>query len=157
MLKALSLAALLAVSSPAFSEPNIEVDNPHKYAAIVNYDEHDFKTFDNRAPSLEEVQKAIRAAATLRGWTVKPGDPGHIMATLIVRNYHTAMVDIAYDQQHFAIRYKNSVNLNYGHGYTRPVVGEHGQITHDETEIIHPKYNEWVGELKDTILLELTN
>jgi hypothetical protein len=61
-----------------------------------------------------------------------PVRPGVMRATLNLRT-HVAVAEITYDAQHFAIRYVDSVNLQY-----------------DGTSI-HKNYNSWIQNLERAI------
>lgn len=123
--------------------------------AIVNYENQVIKRFDTKVLSLEEVQKCIREAAGKLNWRVEPGEPGHIIATLVIRNQHTAVVDIAYSQKAYSINYKSSINLNYGEDSNATIFGKDGIVNSSTADVIHPNYNKWVGYLNDAIFREL--
>ena len=140
------LTLMLLMSSQAFAR-----DTP-----IVNIENQAIKRFDKKIPSLEEVQAAIRIAANAQDWRVEPGDEGHIIATLLVRDTHTAIVDISYDQTQFSLHYKDSINLNYKkYPSDKPFFGPGGQLIVGNVETIHPNYNKWVRQLGDAIFNEL--
>ena len=130
---------------------------------IVNYENQEIKRFDTRKLSIEEVQMAIRNAAEKNKWRVEPGEAGHIIATLVVRNQHTAVVDIAYTTTSFSITYKSSENLNYSKDNKEAAVntagvntiGYTGIVTSKSGPVIHPSYNKWVQQFKDAIFREL--
>lgn len=139
----LIMVSISAIPAQAHPEP------------IVNYENQVIKRFDNKVLSLEEVQKGIRDAAGKLNWRVEPGEPGHIIATLVVRNQHTSVVDIAYSQKSYSITYKSSINLDYGEHSSTPIIGKNGQLTNNDTKVIHPNYNKWVGYLNEAIFREL--
>ena len=87
--------------------------------------------------SLEDVEKAIRLAASNRGWTVTQLGPGRMIGRLAVRR-HVAVVDITYDTKEFSITYRDSVNLDY-----------------TGTDI-HRNYNNWVKAFALQIFVEVT-
>jgi hypothetical protein len=74
----------------------------------------------------------IERAATGLGWQVDPARPGAVRATLNLRS-HVAVVEIAYDETVFNIRYVDSRNL----GYTGTS--------------IHKNYNGWIRNLERAI------
>src|SRR5688572_27918624 len=86
--------------------------------------------------SMNEVQTAIRRAGTSLGWYINPEGPGHLIGRLPVRT-HLAVVDIEHDAKSYSIKYRESANLNAGHG------------------MIHPNYNEWVQSLDRAIRSQL--
>ncbi len=140
------IALLLAIAAittvPAHAHP----------VAIVNHENQAIKRFDNKVLTAEEVQKGIREAAAKLGWRVEPGEPGHIIATLQVRQ-HTAVVDIAYSQTSYSIVYKDSTNLDYGVQTTSGI--EQGKIVTSKRSVIHANYNKWVQQLNDAIFRRL--
>ena len=88
--------------------------------------------------SLQDVTRAITAAAAKHGWEMKVEKPGHIVGTLHIRE-HEAVVDILYDTKSYSILYKSSQKLQY-----------------DETNrTIHKNYNSWIRNLNVSIQREL--
>ncbi len=86
----------------------------------------------------EDVERAIVRAGANRGWRMQPQDPGHVRATLEVRD-HRAEIDITYDEESFDIQYRDSQNLDHN-----PQEGT-----------IHPNYNSWIQNLERDILNEI--
>jgi hypothetical protein len=123
---------------------------------IQNFENQQIKRFDNKKLTMEDVQMAIRNAAEKVGWRVEPNGPGKIIATLVVRNRHTAVVDITYSPESYSITYKDSKNLDYtptgdeGH----PVVKD-GTASMSTAPLIHANYNKWVQHFNDAIYREL--
>jgi hypothetical protein len=74
----------------------------------------------------------IERAAQGLGWQIDPAQPGSVRATLNLRT-HVAVVNIAYDETVFNIRYVDSRNL----GYTGTS--------------IHKNYNGWIRNLERAI------
>lgn len=95
-------------------------------------------TADGSTPSMEEVERAIIAAATDRGWSPRVVMPGMIEATLFVRT-HQAIVDIPFSSSEYSIQYKDSTNLDYRNGS------------------IHRNYNNWIHNLSNSIQVELNS
>jgi hypothetical protein len=85
----------------------------------------------------EVEAKAIRRALAGRTWQVKAEQPGRIDATILVRNKHTANIEIDYDPAQIAIKYVSSTNLDY-------------QVI-DGTPMIHRFYPRWINYLMDDI------
>jgi hypothetical protein len=75
-----------------------------------------------------QIVKAMQSAGGVRGWIVKKIEPGQLEATIYVRS-HMAQVTIEYTPSSYAIRYKDSTNLDYKNGK------------------IHRSYNKWVQNL----------
>lgn len=82
-------------------------------------------TFESRAVQIERAGSGL-------GWQVVPVRPGVMRGTLNLRS-HVAVVEITYDAQHFAIRYLDSVNLQY------------------DGASIHKNYNGWIQNLERAI------
>ena len=89
-------------------------------------------TGSGKSLSFEEVKTAIIRSAISRGWTVKEGVPGELVATISPRQ-HTAIVDIKFTEKYFSISYRDSTALRYN-GST-----------------IHRNYNKWVKALEQDI------
>ena len=79
-------------------------------------------------PTLDEVETAILKAGRIRGWKMKPVEPGHIVATLDIRK-HQAVADILFDTDKYSIHYRDSTNLEY------------------DGNNIHRNYNRWIVNL----------
>lgn len=82
--------------------------------------------------SLSEMTEAIQRAGTSLGWQMNVERPGLIVGTLNLRT-HQAVVEIPFDTEGFAIRYKDSTDLDY-----------------DGTNI-HRNYNSWIQNLEREI------
>jgi hypothetical protein len=110
---------------------------------IVNHENIAITTGSKRAPSADEVSAAItRAGQTIRyPWTVTAGGPGQLVATTLVREKHTVVVDIKYSSTSYSVTYRDSQNMNYKVSKGVPK--------------IHPFYNDWVDELIAAINAEL--
>lgn len=108
---------------------------------IVNYNDVPLSTTSSKGVPLNQVKKAIVAAAAVKGWTVEDKGLGKMTATLTVRHKHTVVVLITYTTTSFSINYVDSTDMKYG-------------IRHGEPSI-HPYYNEWVKELEETIQVEI--
>lgn len=85
-----------------------------------------------KAPTLEEIEKAILQASEALGWEGKTIEPGIIETTYTKRNFD-ATIDITYTEKDFDINYKNSHNLKYNDGK------------------IHKNYNRWIANLSKNI------
>jgi hypothetical protein len=81
---------------------------------------------------IEQVNKAIRAALIGRTWAVTQDDPGHMVATLNLRE-HMARIDIVYDLQTIRIGYLDSGELMFAQ--------KKGQ------RVIHRNYLNWIQNL----------
>jgi len=121
--------------------------------AIVNYPNIPVVTTGGKAIPTDQVKKAIQDAALRKGWTLSNDTGDKMTATLVVRNKHTVVVEIAYSADRYSIAYRDSVNMNY-----------HSEAHYDSRmprpssatgPVIHPAYNTWVQELKEAIRGEL--
>lgn len=92
----------------------------------------------NQSLSLNEVTKAITAAAAKHGWEMRVEKPGLIVATLHLRE-HEAVVNILYDTSSYSIVYVSSQNLQFNEG----------------NRTIHKNYNSWIRNLNISIQREL--
>ncbi len=108
---------------------------------IVNYDNVPIVVRSNKTPSLEDINKAVAVAATIKHWTLSNATPGHATASLVVRDKHTVVVDIVYTEKALSMRYKDSTNMHYQN--------------RDGDEYIHRKYNKWTSAFLDAINKEI--
>lgn len=88
------------------------------------------------AYTTNDVRNAILRAGGTLGWQMRDEKPGHIVGTLALRS-HIAVVDIVYNKNSYAIKYKDSTNLKY-----------------DGTNI-HKNYNGWVQNLDRAIRVQM--
>jgi hypothetical protein len=107
----------------------------------------------------DQVKQAIQEAAKAKGWSLAYEPSGRILATLVVRNKHTVVVEIAYAPDKYSIMYKDSVNMKYApnaQADPRVNTANSGPNRSGYTGgVIHPFYNSWVGELKEAIRVQL--
>ncbi|WP_431098143.1 hypothetical protein [Polaromonas aquatica] len=108
---------------------------------IVNYPDIPVVTSSGAVPSAARVKQAIQAGATAKNWTVAQQADGKLQATLKVRGKHTVIVQIAYTPEKYSLIYQDSIDMDYGQRNGEPV--------------IHPFYNKWVADLKESIRGEL--
>jgi hypothetical protein len=127
------LAAALLAAQAALARGGVPIiDRPNE--PIV--------TGSGKAVNPDAFQKAIMNAGAAVKWEVAPSADGKsLRATYRVRNKHVVMVDIVPGVDSFAVKYADSVNMNYGVESGKPV--------------IHPNYDKWVGQLVDSIRVEL--
>lgn len=90
------------------------------------------------ARSAQQVEQAIISAGNSLGWQMRPGGPGRIEGTLLLRD-HRAVVDIDYTPRTYSIRYKSSSSSLHYDGNT-----------------IHKNYNGWIENLDRAIRNRLT-
>ncbi|MSR09722.1 MAG: hypothetical protein EXR82_09435 [Gammaproteobacteria bacterium] len=110
---------------------------------LINLENNSIITSSGKEPTLDAVAQAIRAAGASQAypWTPSGERPGMLQLTTLVRNKHTVVVNVTFDAKTYSIRYSSSINMNYQ--------GKDGK------GIIHPFYNKWVAQLKDSIDAEL--
>jgi hypothetical protein len=131
-------------ASPAFAQ--------RTPVAIVNYPNIPVAAADGQPVRAEQVKKAIQEGANAKGWTLADESGNKMLATLVVRNKHTVMVEIAYSAQRYSLRYRDSVNMNYhseGKYDSRLPAARSGYTPRGP--VIHPAYNAWVQELNNAI------
>ena len=109
---------------------------------VVNFENQPITRVDGKRLTADEVRRAIQNAANAHYWTLAQAGENNLLATLIVRNKHTVIVNIEYQPDKFSVRYHSSVNMKAGK--------DHGQ------DVIHPFYNRWAQTLCDAIRIELT-
>ena len=94
----------------------------------------------NPAPlTLGKIERSIVRVGANRGWTFERIGPGHLIGKVNVRGKHFAEVDVFFDRERFSILHKSSRNLNYDAA----------------TNVIHPNYNAWIGNLEKDIQKEI--
>ena len=117
----------------------------HSPAEIQDYKDIVITPVNKKPLSAEQVRQAIAQAARKNKWiiteTANEKAGGQIEASLLVRNKHTAVVEIPYTAEKYSILYKNSVNMNYA--------------SCNNTRYIHRNYNVWVNRLQSAIAAEL--
>ena len=122
----LVLSSLLVFASPAFAGWGTrDVIENHEFIALTRN--------DGSAMTDDQVKKAIIAGANLKGWTAKEEGPGKLTLTIVVRNKHTAVIDVGYSNKGYSIKYVSSINLDYE--------------VEDGKELIHHNYTRWINNL----------
>lgn len=106
---------------------------------IYNVKDAPVQTATGKAPSMEDVQKAIIQAGAGLGWTMAVVKPGELMGTLNIRS-HQAVVTIPYTTKTYSILYKDSSNLKYN----------------ADKQTIHENYTSWIQRLDGAIRSRLT-
>lgn len=89
----------------------------------------------------QDVEQAIITAAGINKWTIDKREPGELTATLNERNKHFISVKIPYTAETYSLQYLSSTNMKYENK--------------DGVPTIHPFYNRWVKNLRDSIDREL--
>jgi hypothetical protein len=118
---------------------------------IVNYRNNPVDASRASVPA-EKVKQAIRNAASVKGWKIDEEPGNKMVATLVVRNKHTVMVEIAYSETRYSLVYRDSINMKYDAQYLPRNAGIYAK----PRPSIHPFYNDWVAELKVAIGAELS-
>ena len=95
------------------------------------------------AKSLKSVEDALidaveRSSSPQTDWTIEETKSNTIVAKVVVRNKHTAYVNIKYSLKKISVEYKSSDNLKY-------------EKLSGGVETIHPRYLEWVDYLVSRI------
>ena len=91
----------------------------------------------------EQIEKIVleglnRSNSPDQVWSVEAKQAGMVNAKLVVRNKHTAFVDIKYDPVKILISYRNSDKLDY-------------EKIQGKFAVIHPNYLKWVDFLASNI------
>jgi hypothetical protein len=97
-------------------------------------------TVSGKPASAEQIRTAMQLAGAVRGWQITPAGNGKAVALLNVRGKHSISADISYSHGQYAIKYRDSTNMNY----------------EASTNTIHPKYNVWVRTLIDDTRIQLS-
>lgn len=103
-----------------------------KTQPIVDVEEAQIFTGSGKAPTAQQVQKAILQAVVTKTWRVTKKTSGRIEASLAKKN-KVARIAIDYSTKSYSIKYVSSTLLLYNEGR------------------IHRRYNAWVRGLRITI------
>lgn len=98
---------------------------------------------------LADLAAAIRLAVNEEGWVITEEATGVALASLHVRT-HIAMVTIGFDESHYWIEYRDSVNLGYNLD-DRVVSNEKGL----RRARIHRNYLKWLDKLAKRISIRM--
>lgn len=109
---------------------------------LVNLENQAISTGSGKTLTLDDVRRALRQAAAVRGWSIEDLAPGKALATLMVRGKHTVRVDVSYTEKSVSFTYRDSVNMKYSKN-------EEGR------PVIHPFYMKWVDNLMTDLRVEL--
>ncbi len=106
----------------------------------------------NAPVGVEALKKGFRAAGARLGWNFVEEAPDRLVGTVVVRNKHTAAVEITLRTGSFDLRYRSSVNLNAREEEAVDAGGEStpagaARASAGKIWIIHPNYNSWVNNL----------
>jgi len=120
---AVALALLLAAGAAQATSPSVPLELPRR---IVLQD----------SPEPARVASAIRAALTLRKWTIESDSGSEVTAKLDVRG-HLLRVRLAYDENEIRFAYVDSVEMGYA--------------VNDGVALIHPTGNKWLYRLANEV------
>ena len=132
LLAAIAFVLSFALSSPALARASVPIENLPNNPVTVS---------SGKTLTPEQVKLAIQVAAIEKNWTLADKGDNGLLATLVVRNKHTIVVEITYSPTNFSLAYSSSINMNYSND------GGQG--------IIHPNYNRWTQDLRKAIQVEL--
>ena len=107
---------------------------------IINHEAVPALRVSGEPATAQQILAAMQAAGGRRGWQVAPAGPGKAIGTLNVRGKHTISTDITLAKGQYAIKYRDSSNMDYAAGSNE----------------IHPKYNMWVQTFIDDVRIQLT-
>ena len=109
--------------------------------AIENYPSVAVVAASGKALSVDEVRQVVLAAAAAKKWNVVSRADGTLLASLSWNNEkHTIVVEIVCSAGAYALRYKDSSNMNYA-------------VLNDKPSI-HPYYNRFVRDLNELVRIE---
>ena len=80
---------------------------------VVNHEAIPATTAAGRPATPDQIRDALQAAGGPRGWEITPAGKGKALAVLNVRGKHSVSADISYGPGQYAIRYRDSTNMNY--------------------------------------------
>ena len=133
MLKKLLILLLTAFAiTSAFARPTVYMLAPARVDIVIP------AAANGAALGAEWIKRAIVNGGRQRKWTVAGERPG--VVTLQFSKSHDknqVVVDVAYDDKGFQIRYVSSVGMMYR---------QEGELVR-----IHPYYNKWVDDLGNDI------
>ena len=125
----LMLVTALVITS-AFARPTVYMLAPARVDIVP--------AANGAAPGAERIKQAIVSGGRQRAWTVAGERPG-VVTLQFSKNHdkNEVVVDVAYDDKGFQIRYVSSVGMMYR---------QEGELVR-----IHPYYNKWVDDLGNDI------
>jgi hypothetical protein len=125
----------LLAAALAFSALTVHAGN----APIINHEAVPAVRASGEPASAQQILAAMQVAGAQRGWQITPAGPGKAVGVLDVRGKHTVTTDITVGKGQYAIKYKDSSNMNYNPG----------------NNSIHPKYNTWVQTFVSDVRIQL--
>lgn len=126
------LFTILLFPSIVFSASGVMLINP----SALYFSKGDAKSLKNVEDAL--IDAVERSSSPQIEWAVEETKPNTIVAKVVVRNKHTAYVNIKYSLKKISVKYKSSDNLKY-------------EKVNSGVETIHPRYLEWVDYLVSRI------
>ncbi len=121
--------------------------------SIVNHDHLPIQTASGKALTPPDVRSILLAAGAQMNppWQFNDASDNRLIGSYSVRNgKHVIVIDITYAADHYAIRYKDSINMNYQTDYNNPS----DPMSAKTGPVIHPNYNAWVNKLINTVRVE---
>ena len=126
-------------------------------APVINYDNIAVVAGAGKTLTVERVKQAIQTGATARGWSIAQAADGKMVATLIVHSKHSVSVEIGYTADRYSLHYKDSLNMKFASTAPSRKNGVGPAVPAEENgqPVIHPNYNKWVLQLRESIQVEL--
>ncbi len=126
-------------------------------APVINYDNIAVVAGAGKTLTVERVKQAIQTGATARGWSIAQAADGKMVATLIVHSKHSVSVEIGYTADRYSLHYKDSLNMKFASTAPSRKNGVGPAVPTEENgqPVIHPNYNKWVLQLRESIQVEL--
>jgi hypothetical protein len=131
-------------------------------APIVDLIAQPAQRADQKPAEVADIAKAFRAAGGALGWSFAEQGPEHLVATIVVRGKHSAVVDIQMRRGEYDLKYRNSVNLRFkevdADDSGQPLVAMPHQPSLGSgktVRTIHSSYHRWVSNLTKGVAGEL--
>jgi hypothetical protein len=106
---------------------------------IINHEAVPAVRASGQPATPQQILAAMQTVGPSRGWQVAPSGADKAIATLNVRGKHSVSTEITFAPGQYAIKYRDSSNMNYEPG----------------SNVIHPKYNMWVQAFIDDVRIQL--
>lgn len=129
-------------------------------ALIVDLIDQPALQVDKSPAEAAVIKKAFLTAGTRLGWSFTEEAPDRLVGTLVVRNRHTAVVEISLRSGAFDLKYRSSVNLHAREtpnavAGNEPTPPAGARVTSGGVWTIHPSYTRWVRNLVAGVRAEL--
>jgi hypothetical protein len=107
---------------------------------VIDWNNVVANTGSGKPATAEEIRRAFMVGGARRGWTFADAGPGKMTLTVVVRT-HTLVMDLAYEDGKYSLKYKDSIDLDYRE--------------QDGKRTIHRNYVNWNNNLMNDARAEL--